>query len=211
MEIKRMARTTMRITEYKQHIDVAETRILNDRDEYAAFLRSVGWHYKRAYEDILAIHTFRPEAAAVASYDFWNEYMRRRIIAGSKGIPILRGSRSEYVYDIRDTKASGDYISPTGNIQRLDNALERMPAELTRLRETLTDARKQLEGTERELSMPFARSEELEEKQTRLRQLETELKLNEHGSEDIIDDGEGETPINDKEQPAQEKPQDMCR
>jgi N12 class adenine-specific DNA methylase len=100
--------------------------------------------------------------------------------------------------------------SVTGNIQRIENALERIPATLEKLRGELSDTERQLENAKHQLKVPFARAGELAEKQARLRVLEAELKLNEHGAENIIGD-ENSEPAAPKRTSAGARNPDLCR
>ncbi len=63
--------------------------------------------YKYPFADQLMIHAQRPEATACASYEVWNDTMRRYVRRGAKGIALVDNSgdapKLRYVFDIADT------------------------------------------------------------------------------------------------------------
>ena len=74
---------------------------------WTAFLDTASRLYKYPFADQLMIHAQRPEATACASYEVWNDTMRRYVRRGAKGIALLDNSgdapRLRYVFDIADT------------------------------------------------------------------------------------------------------------
>ena len=78
-------------------------------DNWMRFLETTRKIYKYPFEDQVLIHAQRPDATALAPYDFWNDHMRRYVKKGSKGIALLDQSgnkpRLKYVFDISDTAA----------------------------------------------------------------------------------------------------------
>ena len=101
---------------------------------WTAFLDTASRLYKYPFADQLMIHAQRPEATACASYEVWNDTMRRYVRRGAKGIALLDNSgdapRLRYVFDIADTgtRRSSRPFSPwqidTGNIEAVSSALE---------------------------------------------------------------------------------------
>ncbi len=83
-------------------------------DNWMRFLETAGKIYKYPFEDQVLIHAQRPDATALAPYDFWNDPMHRYVKKGSKGIALLDGSgdrpRLKYVFDISDTAARENAI-----------------------------------------------------------------------------------------------------
>lgn len=83
-------------------------------DNWMRFLETAGKIYKYPFEDQVLIHTQRPDATALAPYDFWNDHMRRYVRKGSKGIALLDSygdrPRLKYVFDISDTAARENAI-----------------------------------------------------------------------------------------------------
>ena len=83
-------------------------------DNWMRFLETAGKIYKYPFEDQVLIHAQRPDATALAPYDFWNDHMRRYVKKGSKGIALLDESgdrpRLKYVFDISDTAARENAI-----------------------------------------------------------------------------------------------------
>jgi hypothetical protein len=67
--------------------------------------------------------------------------------------------------------------SASGNLTRIDNALEKIPERLTWTKEHLADLEKQLEDAKEELERPFPREQELKEKSARLAELDILLNM----------------------------------
>ena len=101
---------------------------------WTAFLDTASRLYKYPFHDQLMIHAQRPGATACASYEVWNDTMRRYVRRGAKGIALVDNSgdapRLRYVFDIADTgtRRSSRPFSPwqidTGNIEAVSSALE---------------------------------------------------------------------------------------
>ena len=76
---------------------------------WTAFLTTASRLYKYPFQDQLMIFAQRPDAAACAEYDLWNNAMNRYVRRGSKGIALVDHSREKprlrYVFDISDTGA----------------------------------------------------------------------------------------------------------
>jgi N12 class adenine-specific DNA methylase/adenine-specific DNA methylase len=74
---------------------------------WTAFLDTASRLYKYPFADQLMIHAQRPEATACASYEVWNDTMRRYVRRGAKGIALVDNSgdapKLRYVFDIADT------------------------------------------------------------------------------------------------------------
>lgn len=74
---------------------------------WTAFLDTASRLYKYPFHDQLMIHAQRPGATACASYEMWNDTMRRYVQRGAKGIALVDNSgdapRLRYVFDIADT------------------------------------------------------------------------------------------------------------
>ena len=85
---------------------------------WTAFLDTASRLYKYPFHDQLMIHAQRPEATACASYEVWNDTMRRYVRRGAKGIALVDNSgdapRLRYVFDIADTgtRRSSRPVSP---------------------------------------------------------------------------------------------------
>ena len=101
---------------------------------WTAFLDTASRLYKYPFADQLMIHAQRPGATACASYEVWNDTMRRYVRRGAKGIALVDNSgdapRLRYVFDIADTgtRRSSRPFSPwqigTGNIEAVSSVLE---------------------------------------------------------------------------------------
>ena len=87
--------------------DDALRRAVDSHTEWASLLGTISRLYKYPFHDQLMIHAQRPEATACASYEVWNDTMRRYVRRGSKGIALVDNSgdapRLRYVFDIADT------------------------------------------------------------------------------------------------------------
>ena len=74
---------------------------------WTAFLDTASRLYKYPFADQLMIHAQRPGATACASYEVWNDTMRRYVRRGAKGIALVDNSgdapKLRYVFDIADT------------------------------------------------------------------------------------------------------------
>jgi N12 class adenine-specific DNA methylase len=72
------------------------------------FLKTAARLYKYPFQDQLLIYAQRPDAAACAAYDVWNNRMGRWIRRGSAGIALIaetsKGFRLKYVFDVSDTE-----------------------------------------------------------------------------------------------------------
>ena len=92
---------------YVQMADDTARKITGDYLDWAAFLTTSSRLYKYPFQDQLMIFAQRPDAAACAPYDLWNNTMRRYVRRGSKGIALLtpgaNGMGLRYVFDISDT------------------------------------------------------------------------------------------------------------
>ncbi len=101
---------------------------------WTAFLDTASRLYKYPFHDQLMLHAQRPGATACASYEVWNDTMRRYVRRGAKGIALVDNSgdspRLRYVFDIADTstRRSSRPFSPwqidTGNVEAVSSALE---------------------------------------------------------------------------------------
>ena len=92
---------------YVQMADDTARKITGDYLDWAAFLNTSSRLYKYPFHDQLMIYAQRPDATACATYDLWNDTMRRYIRRGSKGIALLTpgpyGMDVRYVFDVSDT------------------------------------------------------------------------------------------------------------
>ena len=101
---------------------------------WTAFLDTASRLYKYPFADQLMIHAQRPGATACASYEVWNDTMRRYVRRGTKGIALLDNSgdapRLRYVFDIADTgtrrssRPFSQWEINDGNVEAVSSALE---------------------------------------------------------------------------------------
>lgn len=80
---------------------------------------------------------------------------------------------------------------PLGNITRINNALEAMPAQLEEAQTKLSNVEHQLDTAKAEVNKPFAQEAELSEKLDRLTVLNALLNMDEKGNDAIGMDEEG--------------------
>ena len=78
---------------------------------------------------------------------------------------------------------------PSGNITRIDNALNGIETRLSSVENNLEDTKKNYESAKKEIEKPFPQEEELKTKSKRLDELNIKLNLNNKDKE-IIDDGD---------------------
>lgn len=97
-------------TKLQVYVALAEDtarKITSDYLDWASYITMASRLYKYPYHDQLMIYAQRPDAAACATYELWNERTRRYIKRGAKGIALLTpgqdGMRLRYVFDISDT------------------------------------------------------------------------------------------------------------
>ena len=85
---------------------------------------------------------------------------------------------------------------PLGNITRINNALEAMPAQLEEAQTKLSNVEHQLETAKAEVDKPFPQEAELSEKLKRLAELNALLNMDEKGDDAIGMDDEATEPEN---------------
>lgn len=127
-----------------------------------------------------------------------------KAIRNSEPVPLgqYRGFEMELCFDpmFREYKITliGSLRHPVflgsdiyGNIQRLDNALEGLPASLAKTQEAVKSAQQNLEQAKAELNKPFPFEEELAAKSARLGELNAMLDMDKPENE-ILDGERGE-------------------
>ena len=96
----------------------AETaeRIMESGESWTAFLSAAARLYKYTFAEQLLIYAQRPDATACASYEVWNDWMRRFVKRGAMGIALIDENRKphglRYVFDIVDTGTTARSIDP---------------------------------------------------------------------------------------------------
>ena len=92
------------------------TNSTQNYENWTHFLKFSGRFYKYTYDEQISIYFQRPEATAVASYEIWNQQMRRYIKRGSVGIAVVDNTgnspRLRYLFDISDTGTKQNSRSP---------------------------------------------------------------------------------------------------
>ena len=61
-------------------------------EEWTGFLQLAARLYKYSYPEQLLIYAQRPDATACASYEIWNQTMRRYVRRGARGIALPDGA-----------------------------------------------------------------------------------------------------------------------
>ncbi len=91
----------------REYVDGYIKTLGRGETDWIPFLDSAAFTYKYRFANQLAIYLQRPDAAACASMEKWNQ-LGRKIKGGSKGIRLFerdRYSTSIYVFDMKDTKS----------------------------------------------------------------------------------------------------------
>lgn len=107
---------------------------------------------------------------------------------------------SEYAISLKGSLSHdvGIGANALSNLQRLNHALEAMPAKLADMEQKLSNVERQLETARIEVTKPFLKEQELKEKLDRLAELNALLNMDEKG--DVIDMDDGEAEINGQTQ-----------
>ena len=80
-----------------------------------------------------------------------------------------------------------------GNITRIDNVIDGISGKLEKVRAELADTEKQMESAKEQMNVPFAKEEELKEKEARLKELNILLNMDEK-DRSLIDEAPEEEP-----------------
>ena len=122
------------VDKLKSLVQMSEFIAANSTQTYESwthFLQFSGRFYKYTYDEQISIYFQRPEATAVASYEIWNQQMRRYIKRGSVGIAVIdnsgNGTRFRYLFDIADTGTR--QTSRTTNIWKMSREHEQAVAQ----------------------------------------------------------------------------------
>ncbi len=80
-------------------------------EAWQSFVKASAKFYKYSFAEQVLITTQRPDAEAVAEFDYWSKVFNRQIIKHSKGIPILDtdengNTKLRYLFDVADTSAT---------------------------------------------------------------------------------------------------------
>ena len=122
---------------------------------------------------------------------------------------ISRGFRLEYILAIRGamTHTINLGTDALGNITRIDNCIDHLAGNLEKAEKNLAETEKQLQIAKESLKEPFSREEELQEKQTRLNELNALLNVDKRDNE-FCDEEPDESEI---KQPKHKREMAMCR
>ena len=119
-------------------------------------------------------------------------------------------AKCQYLDEITGGKAYTDKkeagTDPLGNITRINNALEAMPAQLEEAQTKLSNVEHQLETAKAEVNKPFAQEAELSEKLERLAELNALLNMDEKGDDAIGMDDEATEPEKTHEDKLSDRP-----
>ncbi len=101
---------------YSQLANDTAVEITESHEKWLSFLDTAARIYKYPYHEQLLIYAQRPDATACASFDVWNQHMRRYIKRGAQGIALLDTSgdnpKIKYVFDVADTAETEHSRSP---------------------------------------------------------------------------------------------------
>lgn len=81
-------------------------------------------------------------------------------------------------------------LDPSGNLRRLDNALDALPEKMAAAEQRLANVERQLENAKAEAAKPFPKEAELAEKTARLHTLNALLNMDEKVETVFLEDGE---------------------
>ena len=90
---------------------LAETTkmVVKDEKSWLSFLDTSSYMFKYDFADQLLIYAQKPDAKTCATFDYWNNRMKRWIKKGAKGIALIDDSKKysslRYVFDIADTRS----------------------------------------------------------------------------------------------------------
>lgn len=139
---------------------------------------------EEAYEIIIDSVKFSDKEAAGESFleALHTCKAQERIIGRYRGFDIAGGYdffRSAFYATL---KGQHEYqtemgFSDTGNLQRLDNIIKKLPDKIEKIEEDISLLNKQIDNAKQELAKPFKQEAELKEKTARLSALESELNL----------------------------------
>lgn len=145
---------------------------------------------EEAYEIIIDSVKFSDKEAAGESFleALHTCKAQERIIGRYRGFDIAGGYdffRSAFYATL---KGQHEYqtemgFSDTGNLQRLDNIIKKLPDKIEKIEEDISLLNKQIDNAKQELAKPFKQEAELKEKTARLSVLESELNLDRTQSE----------------------------
>jgi N12 class adenine-specific DNA methylase len=126
--------------------DVSErtvNQLTDKRGNWTSYLDTAARLYKYSFPDQLLIHAQRPDAAAVAPIELWNDQFNRWVRRGSKGIALIDDSGSypflKYVFDVSDTEASRYNARPVHLWEMRQEHRESVLAELAKSYEDVGD------------------------------------------------------------------------
>ena len=92
---------------YREMADQTASELVLSHQNWTSFLQAMAKLYKYPYHEQLMIYAQRPDATACASYEIWNNQMRRYVQRGRRGIALIdtTGDNPEikYVFDVSDT------------------------------------------------------------------------------------------------------------
>jgi N12 class adenine-specific DNA methylase len=113
---------------------------------------------------------------------------QERIVGKYRGFNVVGGF--DFFRSVFYAKLKGNHeyqsemgFSDSGNLQRLENMIKRIPEKIEGFKEEIETLNRQTENANQELAKPFKQEAELKEKTTRLSMLESELNLDRTQSE----------------------------
>lgn len=95
------------------------TDVVSSEEKWCAFLKCSAMNYKRPFYNQLLIFNQRPDATALATFDYWNsKSMARRVKKGSKGVVTINPSteKREVLFDVSDTVSATGAKLPIWNV-----------------------------------------------------------------------------------------------
>ena len=105
------------------------------------------------------------------------------------------GAKNEYQLHLKGTLSHTTALGADvfGNITRIDNVIDGISGKLEKVRSELADTEKQMKNAKTEMNAPFAKEDELKEKEARLKELNILLNMDEK-DRSLIDETPEEEP-----------------
>ena len=105
------------------------------------------------------------------------------------------GTKNEYQLQLKGTLSHTAVLDADvfGNITRIDNVIDGISGKLEKVRSELADTEKQMKNAKTEMNAPFAKEDELKEKEARLKELNILLNMDEK-DRSLIDETPEEEP-----------------
>lgn len=179
----RMSEASLQIENISQDI---ERRSLNKSEEFCIMINGNKIDDKEEAGDLIRTHMTllnENESRIIGSYRGFELEIKRKMYFDDEYKAVLKGNGS---YEIELGK------SASGNVTRLDNAIDKLDEKLNSQQLIVEELKRNLEDAKSELDRPFAYASLLTEKQSRQSELNALLDMSKDDQNDaLIDENEG--------------------